>query len=210
EKFGRRSKGHIKGVESVRNIVRSAGEQGIAILTLWGFSSDNWKRPDNEINVLMGIFKRYIVREADELDAASVKVTFLGRRTELQKQLQHVMRNLEEQTRSNTGLHLQVALNYGGEAEIVDACNKLRSLDRSITGDDLRSALSSSEVGMPDLIIRTGGEMRTSGFFPLAVHAEWEFIETLWPDFTAEEFQKILTEFEGRERRFGGLLSATE
>lgn len=202
--YGKRTKGHIEGTKRVREIVRSSKELGIKSLRLWGYSTDNWKREQNEVNTLMWLFRRFIVREANELDAQSINVTFVGRRQQLPEQLQRVMKQLEERTEDNDGLRLEIALNYGGLQSVADAVNSIIKRDGLVTEESLMGELYPN-ISPPDLIIRTSGEMRTSGFQPLAVHAEWEFTKTLWPDFTAEEFSSILKRFGKRERRFGGV-----
>ena len=200
----KRTVGHKAGAKRVKEIVRHAGEIGLPVLTLWGFSTDNWKRPQYEVNVLMGLFQQFIVREADELNAMSVRVTFIGRRSELPENLQRVMGQLEMQTQSNPGLKLQIALNYGGLQEVVDASNRLQRAGVAVTDESLMHEIYQHVVA-PDLIIRTSGEYRTSGYQPLAVHAEWIFTDTLWPDFTTAEFDTLLRQFATRDRRCGGL-----
>lgn len=202
--YGKRVKGHIKGVDRAREVIRRSGELGVKSLRLWGYSTENHKREGNEVNALMWLFRRFIVREADELDQKKVRVTFVGRRQQLPNHLQQVMNALESRTASNSGMRLEVALNYGGLPSVVDAVNALMEHDQEVTEESLVNHLY-PEIPPPDFIIRTSGEMRTSGFHPLAVYAEWVFVETLWPDFGPDEYESVLRSFASRERRFGGL-----
>jgi undecaprenyl diphosphate synthase len=156
----------------------------------------------------MELFKRYALREADEIDASNVRFTCIGRRSGLPVPLQRVIAQMEARTRTNTGLRLQVALNYGGLQEIVDTVRSLVGKGLPITEDTLLQEVY-GDVEPPELIIRTGGEIRTSGFMPFAPYAEWAFTETLWPDFTIDEFDRICNTFRSRERRYGGLAKAT-
>jgi len=202
--IGKRTKGHIQGVKRAREIIKCSDELGIQSLRLWGYSTDNWKREDNEVNILMWLFRRFIVREADDLDVRNVCVTFVGRRADLPRDLQRVMGNLERQTMSNTGLRLEIALNYGGLQSIHDAVIALINNNQAVTEVSLLKVLY-PDIPAPDFIVRTSGEKRTSGFQPLAVHAEWEFVDTLWPDFSADEYVAVLQRFKDRNRRFGGV-----
>ena len=203
---GSRSAGHKVGVENVRTIVRHSGKLGLQALTLWGFSTDNWNRPKWEVNVLMKIFEQYAIREVDELDASNIRVDFIGRIEGLPKSLQRVLEQVRNRTEKNTGPILQIALNYGGTQEIVDATRTILLRNDEVSDESLKKEIF-LKAPAPDLIIRTGGEMRTSGFMPLATYAEWSFSKTLWPDFTTDELDSLCSEFQGRERRFGGLVN---
>ncbi len=216
EHFNKRHKGHIKGVERAREVIRRADDLGIKSLRLWGYSTDNWKRVGNqtsvlgnEVNVLMWLFRRFIIREADELHQKMVKVTFVGRRKQLPEQLQRVMQKLEERTAKNEGMRLEIALNYGGVQSVVDAVLSLNQRNEVVTDASLMAELYPN-IPPPDFIIRTSGELRTSGFHPLASYAEWEFTDTLWPDFTPDKFEALLLKFAGRKRRYGGTAVVAE
>jgi len=210
-----RTYGHHQGVDRVREIVRASPGLGVGILTLFAFSTENWRRPDYEVSVLMRLFKRYIVREVDELDLAEVRVRFIGERGGLPRGLQRVMAQMEERTAANERLLVQVALNYGARGELVRAARRLaqeveagRMTADQIDADRLGAALDTGGVPDPDLVIRTSGEHRVSNFLLWqAAYAELAFVEECWPDFTAELFAKVLEGFGRRERRFGALAS---
>lgn len=207
--------GHKKGVERVRDVVEAAPRLGVKYLTLYAFSTENWKRSTDEVSGLMSIFRRYILTESAKLLAEGVCVRFIGDRARLDPKLVHVMEGLEEKTAHNDTVHLTVALNYGGRDELRRATTKLAAdvkagalAPEDITEDTINSYLDTHFLPDPDLVIRTSGEARISNFllWQLA-YTEYAFVETLWPDFTVEEFQDIITGCEKRERRFGAVAS---
>jgi len=208
--------GHRKGAERVREIVKAAPDLGIKWLTLYAFSTENWKRSTEEVLGLMAIFARYIEREADRLAKAGVRMRFIGDRSRLDPKLQRMMAGIEARTAGLDRLNLTVAINYGGRDEIVRAVRKIAEaaaqgiLDpRHVTEAAFAERLDTGGLPDPDLVIRTSGETRTSNFLPWqAAYAEYEFTPTLWPDFGAEELKAILARFGNRERRFGGVASA--
>jgi undecaprenyl diphosphate synthase len=206
--------GHRRGAERVREIVRCAPDLGIRWLTIYAFSTENWKRSTEEVLGLMSIFARYIQREADRLAAEGVRMRFIGDRTRLDPKLQRLMGGIEARTAGLTRLNLTVAINYGGRDEILRA---VRSLAREaaegrldpadLTDAALSNRLDTAGLPDPDLVIRTSGETRTSNFLPWqSAYAEYEFTPTLWPDFTQAELAAILDRFANRDRRFGGAL----
>ena len=205
--------GHRKGAERVREIVRAAPDLGIRWLTLYAFSTENWKRSTEEVLGLMAIFARYIEREADRLAKAGVRMRFIGDRSRLDPKLQRMMAGIEARTAGLDRLNLTVAINYGGRDEIVRAVKKIAEaaaqgiLDpRHVTEAAFAERLDTGGLPDPDLVIRTSGETRTSNFLPWqAAYAEYEFTETLWPDFGPEELAAIVQRFSNRERRFGGV-----
>lgn len=205
--------GHRKGAERVREIVRAAPDLGVSWLTLYAFSTENWKRSTEEVLGLMAIFARYIQREANAMAAEGVRMRFIGDRTRLAPKLQRLMSGIEAKTAHLSRLNLTVAINYGGRDEIVRAAKKLAisaaegSFDPSaLTEAAFSGLLDTSDLPDPDLLIRTSGETRTSNFLPWqAAYSEYEFTETLWPDFTPKEMGEILMRFGNRERRFGGV-----
>jgi undecaprenyl diphosphate synthase len=208
--------GHRKGAERVKEIVRCAPDLGIRWLTIYAFSTENWKRSTEEVLGLMSIFARYIQREADRLASEGVRMRFIGDRSRLDPKLQRLMSGIETRTAGFSRLNLTVAINYGGRDEIMRAVAAL-ALDvaegRLKAGDVDETAftarLDTDALPDPDLVIRTSGETRTSNFLPWqAAYAEYEFTETLWPDFTPEELAKIVARFGNRERRFGGVMQA--
>lgn len=208
-----RTFGHHRGAERVREIVSAAPELGIEVLTLFAFSTENWRRPNYEVKVLMSLFRRYIVREVDELDRVGVRVRFLGQRDQLPKDLQRLMASMEERTAENDGLILQLAISYGSRAEIADAVRSIAEraaageLDPADIDDDvISSALSTGGLPDPDLVIRTSGESRISNFLLWqAAYAEFSFVEKNWPDFTPEDLSAEVANFASRDRRFGAV-----
>ncbi len=205
--------GHRRGAERVKQIVRACPDLGVRWLTVYAFSTENWKRSTEEVLGLMGIFARYIEREADRLAAEGVRMRFIGDRTRLDQRLQRLMAGIEARTLANTRLNLTVAINYGGRDELVRASRALAArvaagtlAPEAITGDLLSAALDTGDIPDPDLVIRTSGETRVSNFLLWqAAYAEYEFTPTLWPDFTPEELAAILDRVAVRERRFGAV-----
>jgi undecaprenyl diphosphate synthase len=208
--------GHRKGGERVKEIVRSAPDLGIKWLTIYAFSTENWKRSTEEVLGLMRIFARYIEREADRLAAEGVRMRFIGDRSRLDPKLQRLMAGIEARTAGFTRLNLTVAINYGGRDEILRALKQIAQdvTAGKIAADAIDEAMLSARLDThdlpdPDLVIRTSGETRTSNFLPWqAAYAEYEFTQTLWPDFTPAELDEILSRFGNRERRFGGVITA--
>jgi undecaprenyl diphosphate synthase len=199
--------GHRAGVGAIRPVMQECDRLGVHVLTLYAFSTENWSRPGTEVSALMRLFVETIQREIDELDDNGVQVRILGRRRELSPRLRDVVDTAEAQTRHNTGAVLNIAINYGGRAEIVEAVR-----DMAVRGDDLTQldevalsrALYTGGLPDPDLIIRTAGEMRVSNFLLWqAAYAELWVTETLWPDFGETELRQALADFEARERKFG-------
>ena len=191
--------------------MKAAPGLGVDVLTVFAFSTENWHRPGYEIAVLMSLFRRYIVREVDEVDRNDVRVTFIGDRSRLPNDLRRLMDQTERRTAGNGGLHVQVALSYGARAEIADAVRKLAAevaagrLDpEEIAETHVTGALHTAGVPDPDLVIRTSGEMRVSNFLLWqAAYAEFAFVEECWPDFTPEIFERVLDDYARRERRYG-------
>lgn len=208
--------GHRKGAERVREIVRAAPELGVRWLTVYAFSTENWKRSTEEVLGLMAIFARYIQREADRLATAGVRMRFIGDRKRLDPKLQALMAGIEARTAGFTRLNFTVAINYGGRDEMLRAMRAIavevaagRLSPDALCETALAARLDTHGLPDPDLVIRTSGETRTSNFLPWqAAYSEYEFTPTLWPDFTASEFRQILIRFGNRERRFGGVVNA--
>jgi undecaprenyl diphosphate synthase len=203
--------GHRKGAERVREIVTACPTLGVTHLTVYAFSTENWKRSTTEVLGLMKIFARYIKSEANKLAEAGVRLRFIGDRTRLDPNLQELMAGIETRTKHGRVLNLTVAINYGGRDELTRAMRKIAALgvDPSLITEDIISAnLDTADLPDPDLVIRTSGETRTSNFLPwAAAYSEYEFTPTLWPDFTPTELAHILARFSGRERRFGGVIA---
>lgn len=208
KRFLPRVAGHVKGVELVREMVRACLERGIQYLTLFAFSSENWRRPQEEVTLLMQLFVKALEQEVEKLDRNGVRLRIIGDLSRFDPKLQALIRKGEEKTAANTRLDLTIAANYGGRWDIMQAMNRmLLAQPEKREGwqeSDLEPYLSMSYAPEPDLFIRTGGEERISNFllWQLA-YTELYFTETLWPDFDTAEFDKAITSFQQRERRFG-------
>ncbi len=207
-----RIEGHRRGVEAVRRAVRAAIEFGLPYLTIFSFSTENWNRPAEEVSMLMGLLQRFIRNDLAELHANDVRVRVIGRRAGLPSDIAALLIEAEELTKTNGGLTLVVAFNYGGRQEIVEAARRLASLaavgmldPASIDADALQARLDTADIPDPDLIIRTSGEQRLSNFLLWqAAYAEFVFLPIHWPDFDKAAFQSALDQFAARERRYGG------
>lgn len=199
--------GHRHAVSAVRMSVSVSRKLGIDSLTLFAFSSENWRRPKREVDYLMGLFKKFLISESQELHKQGVKVKVIGDLSKFSIELQDEIRKIEKLTSANNNLKLNIAANYGGRWDIVDACRKMH-LDNSVDWDDLTEAKFSEYLATDntevDLMIRTGGEMRISNFliWQLA-YAELYITDVMWPDFTEDEYIKALQWYSSRERRFG-------
>jgi undecaprenyl diphosphate synthase len=203
--------GHRRGAEAVRRTVVAAADLGISYLTLFGFSSENWKRPTGEIDELMSLLRVYLRGEIAELHRNGVRVRVIGDRSRLAADIVTLIVNAEELTRENTRLTLIVALSYGGRHDIVQAAQhlaaeavagrvRLEAIDESQFADHLFTA----GIPDPDLLIRTSGEQRISNFLLWqTAYTELVFVETLWPDFGVNDLAKAISEFHGRDRRYG-------
>ncbi|MEL6838303.1 MAG: isoprenyl transferase [Pseudomonadota bacterium] len=207
--------GHHAGARRVREIVKACPDLGVKYLTIFAFSTENWKRTQTEVAGLMSLFRKYLEREAQELFESGVCVRFIGDRIRLDEKLVTLMDDLELRTADNDRVHLTVALNYGGRDEVTRAAKRLayeieqgRLTHEDVDAETLSKFLDTHVLPDPDLVIRTSGEARISNFLLWqSAYAEYEFIDTLWPDFTAAEFAKVLANYGGRERRFGAILA---
>ncbi len=208
-----RYEGHRRGVEAVRGAVRSAIEHDVRYLTIYSFSSENWRRPPDEVAMLMGLLKRFIRKDLADLHKNGVRVRIIGERDNLAADIAGLLMEAESLTRNNTGLTLTVAFNYGARHEIVSAARRLavdvregRVDVNAIGEDDFAARLDTADLPDPDLIIRTSGEMRLSNFLLWqAAYAELVFLPILWPDFDDAAFVSALQQYAARERRFGAV-----
>lgn len=208
-----RLEGHRRGVESVREIVEACPDFGVKYLTLFAFSTENWKRSTEEVSGLMGLFRRYFRKEAADLVERGARVLFIGERSGLDSDIQEMMGSLEAQSASNDKLTIVIALNYGGRGEIARAARRLAAEVASgekspddVTEAALGAALDAPDVPDPDLVIRTSGEQRISNFLLWqCAYAEFLFVDELWPDFNRDAFARALAAFGARERRFGAV-----
>ena len=204
--------GHRRGAEAVRTVLKGCGELGIRYLTIYAFSSENWKRPVDEVQDLMGLLRLYLRREIAELRRNGVRIGFIGERARLSPEINDLISEAEETTRHNTKLTLTVALNYGGRQEIIDATRRIAEqvrdgeLEPDAVSEELFGCyLDTCDLPDPDLVIRTSGEQRLSNFLLWqSAYAELVFVPTLWPDFTLEHLEQAISEFQRRERRYGG------
>ncbi len=205
--------GHRAGALSIREIVRLAGELGIEALTLYAFSTENWKRPRQEVKLLMQLLKQYLRSEVKELLQNNVRLQTIGNRKDLPKEIQKELEASIRATAHCTGLTLVLALSYSGRADLTNAVKRIaeqvkaKKLDpKKITEETITKALSTGELPEVDYLIRTSGEMRLSNFllWELA-YSEIHITKTLWPDFRTQHFIEALRDFEGRQRRFGGV-----
>ena len=208
-----RAYGHRRGVEALRQTVRAVGERGIPFLTLFAFSSENWKRPEEEVGELLALLKRFIRRDLAELHAENVRVRVIGARENLSADILGLLIEAEELTRANTGMTLVVAFNYGARDELARAVAKIAKGVRTgeidaeaVCEATIAAHLDTAGLPNPDLIVRTSGELRLSNFLLWqAAYAELVFTPCAWPDFGVGELDAALAEYAGRQRRFGAV-----
>jgi len=197
--------GHKAGVEAVRTIVRAAGDLGIEAMTLYAFSSENWKRPEEEVSDLMGLMKRFILSDLDEFAANDVKLKVIGNWRALAPDVVALIENAIERTAGNKRTTLAVALNYGAQDELVRAANAAAA-QGGITAEAIEANLDTADMPPLDLLIRTSGEVRLSNFLLWqSAYAELYFTDILWPDFKPADLKAALDHFARRDRRYGGL-----
>src|SRR5262245_44707189 len=209
--------GHRAGVAAVRTIVRAAQEIGIEYLTLYGFSSENWKRPVTEVNDLMGLLRMYIKDDLEELHNQGVEVRVIGAKTRLEGDIIDLIEHAQTRTRGNPKLKFVIAFNYGGQDEIVEAARRVAEdvangtlKPEGVNRETFASYLATAGIPDTDLVIRTSGERRLSNFLIWqTAYAEFVFTDTLWPDFSKAHLLAAVREFQGRDRRFGGLSAGT-
>ena len=207
--------GHRAGIESVRDVVRTCSDLGVEYLTLYTFSSENWRRPNDEVQALMSMLKRMLNREVDDLNRRNVRIKAIGRLHRLPKDVQEELKKAIEKTKNNTGLKLYLALSYGGRAEIIDAFKKAYEKIKNgemnideLNEENFNEFLYDPELPDPDLLIRTSGEMRISNFLLWQIaYTEIYITPTLWPDFRKDDLLEAIEDFSQRERRFGGVTS---
>jgi undecaprenyl diphosphate synthase len=212
-----RAEGHRRGVEALRRTIRAAGEIGIKIITIFSFSAENWSRPASEIGELMGLLRRFVRNDLAELHKSNVRVRIIGERVGLDPDIGRLLIEAEDLTKSNDGLTLVVAFNYGARQEIVRAA---RSIAEAVTQGRLKiddidmetvsRSLDAPDIPDPDLIIRTSGEQRLSNFLLWqSAYSELVFVPIYWPDFDRTTLESAIREYQQRERRFGGLVAQT-
>jgi len=207
KRFLPRFAGHAKGVKTVNKVVEACVNRGIEYLTLFAFSSENWRRPQEEVSLLMQLFRKVLVGEIRKMGENNIRLKVIGDLSKFDKDLQELVRLAESETATNTGLTLTICANYGGRWDILSACNKL--LASGVKQDDITEEMLSANLSMayapePDMLIRTGGEARISNFllWQLA-YSEFYFTDTFWPDFGVKALDDAIASFQTRERRFG-------
>ena len=212
-RFLPRTAGHKAGVETIRKIVKEADRLGIQYLTLYAFSTENWKRPKLEVDALMNLLVTYLRNEIDELHKNNVKLTAVGDFEKLPEACVKELHSAMDKTKDNTGVHLNLALNYGGRNDIREAVVEIAkeykegkiSLE-DITEERIKKHLSTGEIPDPDLVIRTSGEQRSSNFLLWDIaYSEFYYTDIHWPDFDGEELEKAIYAYQKRDRRFGGV-----
>ncbi len=212
-----RTQGHAEGIKRVEEIVNAASRRGIKVLTLYTFSTENWSRPEHEVNVLMGMLTTVLTSKIKKLQSDNIKFQMIGRKDRIPESVQQAINRMTEETKNCTGLILNMAFNYGSRLEIVDGIKKIVSdvrvgkLDVNDINEQVVSrSLYTNLLPDPELLIRTSGERRISNFLLWQLsYAEFYFTDQNWPDFNEQEFQKALDDYQQRERRFGNL-SSTE
>lgn len=212
-----RTFGHTEGVEALRRTVEAAGDLGLPYLTVFGFSTENWRRPIDEVNALLDLLRLYVARDLDKLAREGVRVRVIGAREGLAPDILAIIENAEAKTAHNSGLNLTIAFNYGAQGEIVRAVRRIAAqaaagkldptkIDEGVLEDNLDTA----GLPAPDLIVRTSGEQRMSNFLLWqAAYAELVFLDILWPDFDKAALERAIGEYRRRDRRFGGAEFAT-
>ena len=208
-----RTSGHREGIKRVKEIIRGAGQLGIQVITFFAFSTENWSRPKNEVNILMRYLGNFLDKEIIEIHKNNMRFLVIGRGDPIPRYLQAKITKAQEKTLNNTGLKVILALNYGGRQEIVDAAKKfarevlLGKIDLdSLEVEQFSRYFYAADVPDPDLLIRTSEEMRVSNFLLWQLsYSEFYFSKKYWPDFGIEELKEVIKEYQKRERRFGGL-----
>ena len=206
-----RSVGHKKGAETVKEITRAAGEMGVKYLTLYAFSTENWQRPAEEVETLMGLLREYLKSDLKELQENGVRIIFIGERSMLPADIVESMSKLEEETAGNDKMTLCIALSYGSRQEIVQAARKIAVLAKQgdidpeeVDAKMFAGLLYTKDIPDPDLVIRTSGEQRVSNYLLWQIaYAEFYFTDVLWPDFDRKCLEDIIKNFNARERRYG-------
>lgn len=204
-----RTLGHKEGAAALRKIITYAGEIGIKYLTVYAFSTENWKRSKDEVDALMFLFKTYLKNEEKNIMKNNVRFLVSGRKDGVSPSLLKAIKNLEDKSKNNTGLTLNIAFNYGGRAEIIDAVNSILKSEADHIDEENFSKYLYSDIPDPELLIRTSGEFRISNFLLWQIaYSEIYITEALWPDFDEKELDKAIESYNGRDRRFGGVKNA--
>ena len=205
KKRGSRNYGHLKGLNTVESVIQSSLDQKIPYLTLYTFSTENWKRPDDEINFLFDLVRKHIKKNLKKINKQGIKINIIGKQNKLPPDIIQSLKLIEKKTKKNNAITINLALNYGSKEEIVDACRKFAfEKNKKIDIKNFQKKLYTKNMPDPDILIRTGGTRRLSNFllWQLA-YAEIFFIDKLWPDFNENDFNKIISKFHKIKRNFG-------
>lgn len=205
KKRGSRNYGHLKGLNTVETVIKSSLDQKIPYLTLYTFSTENWKRPDDEINFLFDLVRKHIKKNLKKINKQGIKINIIGKKNKLPPDIIQSLKLIEKKTKKNNAITINLALNYGSKEEIVDACRKFAlEKNKKIDIKNFQKKLYTKNMPDPDILIRTGGTRRLSNFllWQLA-YAEIFFIDKLWPDFNENDFNKIISKFHKIKRNFG-------
>jgi len=205
KKRGSRNYGHLKGLNTVETVIKSSLDQKIPYLTLYTFSTENWKRPDNEINFLFDLIRKHIKKSLEKIIKQGIKINIIGKQNKLPADIFQSLKLIEKKTKKNNAITINLALNYGSKEEIVDACRKfVFEKNKKVNIKNFQKKLYTKNIPDPDILIRTGGTKRLSNFllWQLA-YAEIFFIDKLWPDFNENDFNKIISKFYKIKRNFG-------
>ena len=201
-----RIKGHGEGLNTLRKVVELCKDKGVGYLTVYAFSTENWRRPKTEVDFLLGLLKRFLREEVKGMNENNVRLRIIGSREGLSKTILREIEYGEEATKDNDGMVLNIAFNYGGRREIVDAFNALRSVEGDMTEEAINNALYTSDCPDPELVIRTSGEFRVSNFLLWQIaYSEFYITDILWPDFNEAVLDEAILKYNSRERRFGGV-----
>lgn len=209
KRFIPRFVGHQKGLKAVKRVVSYCANNGIEALTLFAFSTENWKRPKEEVSQLMGLFLKALKKEVNNLHENNVRLRVVGNKSSFSEEIQSYVRDAEKLTSKNSGLTLNIAANYGGRWDILQAVKAWQKVNSNVSIDELDEVelskyMTTADLPEPDLLIRTGGEKRISNFLIWQMaYAEFYFTDTLWPDFNEDSLEKAIHSFNERERRFG-------
>lgn len=199
--------GHLKGAYKIEDVVRWCASRGIKYTTFYAFSTENWKRPNSEINFIFGLLERKISEFYERMQKEKVRLIFTGRIKEIGEKIYNICKEYEEKTKNNDRIIVNMALNYGGRAEIIDAVRKIiNEKIENIDEENFRKFLYAPEIPDPDMVIRTSGEKRISNFLLWqSAYSELYFTDVYWPDFSEEDLEKAIKEYKKRKRRFGGI-----
>ena len=205
KKRNSRNYGHLKGIKTVEKIIKSSVKKNIPFLTLYTFSTENWKRPKNEINFLFDLIRKSLKKKINKIIKQGIKVNIIGNRKGLPKDIVEIVKLIEKKTFRNKKIALNLALNYGSKEEIINACNKLvAKKDRKISHKSFENELYTKSIPDPEILIRTGGTRRLSNFLLWQMaYTEIFFLNKLWPDFNSDDFNKIINKFHKIKRNFG-------